>query len=98
VNEEPVEWEVPGFPVPAMSPDDPAASADGLAAATWGTDSVGHTRQYRDLVAAIREGRPPAITAEDGRRAVQVVLAAHESGRTGRTVMLDGGADGEAFG
>ena len=96
VNEAPVEWEVPGFPVPDPSPDDPGASGDALAEATWGTDSIGHTRQYRDLVAAIREGRPPAITAEDGRRAVQVVLAAHESDRTGRTVMLDGGADAGA--
>ena len=89
VGERPTEWAVPGFPEPTEEMLDPGISPDELAEPTWGTDSIGHTRQYRDLVAAIREGRPPAITAEDGRRAIQVVTAAHESDRTGRAIVLE---------
>jgi UDP-N-acetyl-2-amino-2-deoxyglucuronate dehydrogenase len=89
VGERPAEWEVPGFPPPTAEILDSEISPDELAEPTWGTDSIGHTRQYRDLVAAIRENRPPAITAEDGRRAIEVVTAAHESDRVGRAVELD---------
>ena len=89
VGEQPVEWEIPGFDPPSEETLDPEISADELAEPTWGTDSIGHTRQYRDLIAAIREGRSPAITAEDGRRAIEVVMAAHESSRIGRAIELD---------
>ena len=93
VGEQPVEWEIPGFPPPSPEMLDPGIDPDTLAAPTWGTDSIGHTRQYADFVAAIQTGRPPAISGEDARRAVEVVTAAYESDRTGQAILLPGGAD-----
>ena len=55
---------------------------------TWGTDATGHIRQYLDIVEAIRARRAPAITGEDGRDAVEIVVAAVEASETGRTVTL----------
>lgn len=44
----------------------------------------------RDLVDSIRAGREPRITGWDGRQAVAAALAAYESSRTGREVVLRG--------
>lgn len=54
----------------------------------WLDVDVAHRRQYVDVVGAIRSGGRPAITTDDGRRALQVVLAVYESARTGRPVDL----------
>lgn len=43
----------------------------------------GHTPLYRDVMGAIREGRKPYVSAEDGKRAVELVLAIYESARKG---------------
>ena len=93
VGEAAVEWVVPGVKPPRRATDTAGApDADlTIAPATWGTDATGHIRQYRDIVAAIRDGRPPAIDGEDGRNAVEIVTAAVEADRTGRTVVLAGG-------
>lgn len=89
-----VEWDVPGIPAPAPVPAaaDPAESATAMpgATATWGTTAAGYIRQYTDFVAAVREARPPAVTGDDGRNAVEIVTAAYESSRTGRAVELEG--------
>ncbi|MEZ4712875.1 MAG: Gfo/Idh/MocA family oxidoreductase [Caldilineaceae bacterium] len=42
----------------------------------------------RDFVDAIRTGRPPSITGEDGLRALEVALAAYRSAELGRPVRL----------
>lgn len=55
----------------------------------WGAVELAHLAQYRDFVAAVREGRPPAITLEAGRRSLATVLAVYESARTGRPVELE---------
>ncbi|MFI5728906.1 Gfo/Idh/MocA family protein [Kribbella sp. NPDC051587] len=47
-----------------------------------------HLAQYRDFVDAVREGRPPAVTLEAGRRSLATVLAVYESAREGRPVEL----------
>jgi UDP-N-acetyl-2-amino-2-deoxyglucuronate dehydrogenase len=83
-----VEWEVPGRPAPSAGPPAPD-TAPGVAA-TWGTTATGYIRQYGDFIAAIREARPPAVTGDDGRNAVEIVTAAYESSRTGRAVELQG--------
>jgi predicted dehydrogenase len=88
VGEAPTEWAVPGVPEPAPETLQPEVDPTTLAAPTWGTDSIGHTRQYADFLDAIRGGRPPAVSGEDARRAVEVVNAAYESDRTGRAVDL----------
>lgn len=51
----------------------------------WG---AAHRVQLADFVAAVREGRAPAVDARDGRRALELVLACYESARTGEAVRL----------
>ena len=91
VGEEVAEWSVPGWEAPPSRSDEGAEGAE-AATATWGTTAVGYVRQYTDFLAAIRDRRPPAVTARDGRDAVEIIVAAYESSRTGRAVILMGGA------
>lgn len=66
------------------------AAAD-LPAREWTTrtfkDSI-YTEVYDDLAAAIREGRPPSSTGEDGRKSLEIVVAIYRSARTGQPVSL----------
>ncbi|NIK61698.1 Gfo/Idh/MocA family protein [Kribbella shirazensis] len=55
----------------------------------WAPTELAHLAQYRDFVAAVREGRPPGVTLEDGRRSLATVLAVYESARSGRPVELE---------
>lgn len=50
---------------------------------------VGHLRQYRDVVAAITEHRPPAITLADGLTALATVRAVYLSATLHRNVAVD---------
>ena len=93
VGETAVEWSLAQGTALALPADSTAADATTtpvgqLAPPTWGTDATGHIRQYRDIVEAIRTGRAPAVTGEDGRNAVEIVVAAVEASDTGRTVTL----------
>jgi predicted dehydrogenase len=89
VGEAPAEWDVPGIPAPAVDAD--AMAVPGLGATqTWGTNAVGYLRQYADFAAAVRSGQPPAVTAADGRNAVEIIAAAYEANRAGRAVVLGG--------
>lgn len=47
-----------------------------------------HKRQLADIIEAIRSQRPPLVTGEEGRRALQIVLAVYESARSGQPVRL----------
>lgn len=49
---------------------------------------TGHQRQYADIVAAIGEGRPPGIGADDAVRALAVVKAIYLSAALGRPVAV----------
>jgi predicted dehydrogenase len=55
----------------------------------WGDDP--DLLMIMDFIAAVREGRPPLATGEDGLRAVEVVAAAYASIRTGRSVEVERG-------
>jgi UDP-N-acetyl-2-amino-2-deoxyglucuronate dehydrogenase len=88
VAEEPVEWNVPGRPRPSDEALRPTIVPNAMSPATWGTDAVGHIRQYLDFVDAIQTDRRPAVTAADARRAVEVINAAYESDRAGRAIAL----------
>jgi predicted dehydrogenase len=90
VGEQALEWDVPGIDVPAEDDDRPAAPGTGMTQ-TWGTSATGYLRQYADFVDAVRSGRPPVVTGEDGRNAVAIVTAAYEADRTGRAVRLERG-------
>jgi len=90
VGERATTWEVPGIEPPVDTPDR-GAEASTARSATWGTSAVGYVRQYTDFIAAVRDGRDPAVTAEDGAAAVAIITAAYESSRTGLAVQLGGG-------
>jgi UDP-N-acetyl-2-amino-2-deoxyglucuronate dehydrogenase len=63
--------------------DRPGAAADPVA-----LDVSGHAAQLGDLLAAIGEGREPAVGGQAGRDALEIVCAVYESSRFGRTVTL----------
>ena len=48
----------------------------------------GHTPLFADMIEAIKEDREPKVTAEDGKRAVELVLAIYKSAAEGRPVRL----------
>lgn len=89
-------WDVPGQDAPNVADeadDDPRAEADGPPVTrTWGTSAAGYLRQYADLVDAVRTGRPPTVTAQDGRDAVELIVAAYASSREGLEIRLRGDA------
>jgi predicted dehydrogenase len=89
VGESATEWDVPGMAAPPRDSDEPVPPGAG-ATRTWGTNAVGYVRQYRDFVEAVRDGRPPVVTGQDGRDAVEIITAAYESDRLGRATVLDG--------
>ncbi|MCL2515437.1 MAG: Gfo/Idh/MocA family oxidoreductase [Microbacteriaceae bacterium] len=49
----------------------------------------GHRRQYDDVIAAIREGRAPAVTVDDALLSLAVVRALYVSAALGREVAVD---------
>jgi predicted dehydrogenase len=60
----------------------------GAAADPVAIDVAAHAAQIADLLAAIDEGREPAVSGEAGREALEIVCAVYESARTGQTVRL----------
>ena len=46
-------------------------------------------RQFQDFAAAIRDGRPPLVSGEEGYRAVELVDAIYRSAREARRVSID---------
>lgn len=47
-----------------------------------------HQVQLQDFLRAIREGREPLVNGEEGRKAVELLLALYASGRTGQAIHL----------
>jgi predicted dehydrogenase len=66
----------------------PASQAPGASTPDIGIAS--HVAQVADFIEAIERGREPSATAQDGRAALEVVLAVYESARERRTVRLSG--------
>ena len=48
----------------------------------------GHTPLYADMIEAIQNDRDPYVSAEDGKRALELVLAIYKSAAEGTTVKL----------
>jgi UDP-N-acetyl-2-amino-2-deoxyglucuronate dehydrogenase len=66
-----------------------AGGAGRLAAADpAAVDVAGHAAQLADLLDAVDTGREPAVTGQDGRDALEIVLAVYQASRTGRPVIL----------
>ena len=77
-------WTIPG------EEDAPErwAAEDHEALAGLDISSHHHELQLRDVVEAIRTGRPPAVGGSDGRATVALMAAIDEASRTGRRVRL----------
>jgi UDP-N-acetyl-2-amino-2-deoxyglucuronate dehydrogenase len=78
-------WEVPGA---ESWPEQVEAEERAMLESTRSLESGGHHAQIADMVQAVREGRPPAVSGEEGRRSLEVCLAIYESARVGREVQL----------
>ena len=74
-------WTIPD---PAQQP---VTKADAIDFSSGGLPNF-HAHQLRDVVGAIRDKRPPAVTGIDGRRVVAIIEGIYESGKTGRPVKL----------
>ena len=48
----------------------------------------GHTRQFQDVLKAIRKGARPLIDGPQGRRSVEIILGIYKAAETGRAVKL----------
>jgi UDP-N-acetyl-2-amino-2-deoxyglucuronate dehydrogenase len=62
----------------------------GAAADPAAIEVASHAAQIADLLAAIEEGRAPAVDGQAGRDALEIVRAVYESARTGAPVGLTG--------
>jgi len=78
-----VRWESEAPPTLSQSVA-PGASGAGAGASPTGLAPAGHMRILADFVSAVRDGRPPLVPGEEGRRSVSLVLAIYEAARTGR--------------
>jgi UDP-N-acetyl-2-amino-2-deoxyglucuronate dehydrogenase len=67
---------------------DDDGAARGAAADPAAIGVAGHAAQIADLLAAIEEGREPAVGGAAGRDTLEIICAVYESARTGRTVTL----------
>ncbi len=70
-----------------VKPEEATAVATGSADPA-AIPSAGHQAQLANLIASIEGDRDPAITGEDARRPLEIILAIYESARTGREVTL----------
>jgi predicted dehydrogenase len=67
-----------------------AVGALGGAADPAAIEVASHAAQIADLLAAVEEGRAPAVDGQAGRDALEIVRAVYESARTGAPVRLTG--------
>ncbi|MEO2005392.1 MAG: Gfo/Idh/MocA family oxidoreductase, partial [Candidatus Poribacteria bacterium] len=72
---------------PALEADDPRFQGKSYYGAS-------HPLVIEDFVAAVRDGRPPAVDGREGRKVLEVIFGIYESSRTGREVVLGGGVGG----
>lgn len=80
-------WEVPGA---ESWPAEVEAEERAQPPYVRGLSQIGHYAQIADMVGVVREGRPPAVSGDEGREALEVVLAIYESARSGREIQLQG--------
>jgi UDP-N-acetyl-2-amino-2-deoxyglucuronate dehydrogenase len=71
--------------------DGPDGSDEGGSADPAALAVAPHRAQLADLLAAIEDGRPPAVTGADGRVALEVMCAVYQSAREGHPVALPAG-------
>jgi len=74
--------------LPELAESDHNENAPSPSAAHAALDSASHAAQIADLLAAIDGGRPPSVTAESGRAALEVACAVYQSAREGRSAVI----------
>jgi predicted dehydrogenase len=79
-------FSVPGVTAPS---DGEAQASTGVASPKLASHEH-HRQQFADVIAAMETGRPPAVTGEDGLRAVELVCGVYRASATGRPVALAG--------
>jgi UDP-N-acetyl-2-amino-2-deoxyglucuronate dehydrogenase len=75
-------WTVPGLNAPASGVSSTAVAGPQLASHEH------HRAQLADVLSALGTGRAPAVTGEDGRRAVEFVDGVYRSAAAGRPIAL----------
>jgi UDP-N-acetyl-2-amino-2-deoxyglucuronate dehydrogenase len=65
----------------------------GAAADPAAIEVASHAAQITDLLAAVEEGRAPAVDGQAGRDALEIVRAVYTSARTGAPVSVGRGDD-----
>ena len=88
VDDDLVQWDVPGGPSPEIEElmnAGPVDRGDTLTMAGYADSSL-HYSQLEDFVAAVSEGRPPLVDGWEGRRTTAVMEALYESARRGEMV------------
>jgi predicted dehydrogenase len=79
------QWNVPGVPRPeAMNK---AGNTSG-ASDPGNIGSANHTSVLLDMIAAVKQNRPPMITGLEARKAVEVITAIYESSKKGKLIFL----------
>jgi len=78
-------WTVPGLEMPSTT----GPTSAGVASPQLASHEH-HRTQLADVLAAIDEGRAPAVTGQDGLRAVELVDGVYQSARTNLPVALTG--------
>ncbi|CAG7620534.1 Myo-inositol 2-dehydrogenase [Paenibacillus solanacearum] len=79
-------WTVPGMELPELI--DTATSGGGVADPR-NISMQYHKLQLMELLAALSEGREPAVTGADGKRAVQLIEAIYRSSRAGSEIQWE---------
>jgi UDP-N-acetyl-2-amino-2-deoxyglucuronate dehydrogenase len=64
------------------------AAGPGAAADPAAVEVASHAAQLADLLAAVEQGREPAVGGQAGRDALEIICAVYESARTGQTASL----------
>lgn len=71
-----------------LAPSMREGGGDGGAADPTDVGGTGHRAQFIDMIDAIRNNREPLVNGEEGRHALEIILAIYESSRTGKPVDL----------
>ncbi|HEU5417137.1 MAG TPA: Gfo/Idh/MocA family oxidoreductase [Streptosporangiaceae bacterium] len=64
------------------------ATLPGAAVSAAAIGVASHAAQIADLLGAVEQSRPPAVTGADGRAALEIICAVYESARTGHPVTI----------
>lgn len=53
-------------------------------------NSDAHRKQFEDMIESLRENKEPHVNGEEGRKALEIIMAIYQSAREGKSVTLTG--------